>query len=299
MFKKKNLIGLVIVVVIIGCISWRYQYIQAKKNIERAEASKKLLDTFSQASLEVKKAKERQAKQGENREKRIKDGTAIVERIVNYYPNGHKSEEYTLVDGKKEGPYFSWYESGNKRHEWNYKNGWAYGLQISFYDNETNSKKSEETYAPNAIDNHYSWYDDGSLECHKFFSEKRIDRENWRICLYKDGKKESEVRYNEKTKMVDFIQWYKSGQMKSIYSKGYSSEKKAIVSIVKTWHENGQLKSSRTSMNNELDGLLQEWDENGVLIINEHWVNGYLDGKNTDPKYIRKEYRNNYRYYLK
>ncbi len=60
----------------------------------------------------------------------IENGT---KKIVNYFPNGKKSMEFTLKNGDFEGDYIRYYESGQIQRKSTYKNGDDTGMHITYY----------------------------------------------------------------------------------------------------------------------------------------------------------------------
>ncbi len=60
---------------------------------------------------------------------------AQVENINIKYSNGKTSETGTLVDGKKNGPFISYFENGNVKNAYNYVFGKRHGVQKEYYNN--------------------------------------------------------------------------------------------------------------------------------------------------------------------
>ncbi|MBB77379.1 MAG: hypothetical protein CL844_00065 [Crocinitomicaceae bacterium] len=58
-----------------------------------------------------------------------------TEEIKTYYENGQLNEEFTLVDGWKEGIYKSYYENGQLYSKGKYRDGIKIGLWKIYFDN--------------------------------------------------------------------------------------------------------------------------------------------------------------------
>lgn len=295
---KKGLIGLVVIAVLGGGIGLFYQSYQLKQEQLLQEAEKRTEKTFMSIGAQIEQAQQRDEEKRKLRESRIAAGTAIVEEVVKYHPNGQMYEKYVLIDNKEEGPYLRWYKSGQKSDEWNFKYGRSDGVQRGFHDNLESTLASEEFFDNGReVGDHYSWHEDGSLRCHRFFtadtpiSAEIMEKKNWKKCWYENGQIDTDEHYNPDTNLLDYKEWYRNGQLKTFASEGYSIEKKKMILSTKGWYENGQPKQDFNYVSGNFDGWNRQWKENGELITNEYWVDGQIDRDKTDPKYIREEYK--------
>ncbi len=58
-----------------------------------------------------------------------------VGKSIEYYPTGEKKEEYTYLNGKREGAFTGWYQSGKKSIEGSFINNKKNGIWIWYDEN--------------------------------------------------------------------------------------------------------------------------------------------------------------------
>lgn len=97
----------------------------------------------------------------------MRDGIAYLARstepltadVVRWYENGQLLEQYTMIDGKKEGLSRWWWENGQLATEDNYANGKKEGLSRSWY-----------------YESGDSWYESGQLVYEEnYVNGKKVD----------------------------------------------------------------------------------------------------------------------------
>ncbi|MEM5804155.1 MAG: F-box protein [Candidatus Aenigmatarchaeota archaeon] len=71
-------------------------------------------------------------------------------KFTEWYENGNKEKEGTVVFGCLEGRFVRWYSNGNKKELLHYKNGKIHGKKVSWYHN---GQKKMEGYFKNGLKN--------------------------------------------------------------------------------------------------------------------------------------------------
>lgn len=243
---KKGLIGLAIIA-LAGSGYWYYDDYQKKEKArlikERDEQIARDLQRMKENSIkEAIAEKERKKKKFEEekaRQKRIAEGNPIIEEIVTYYPRTkQKKEQYTLVEGKKEGKGITWYENGQIKESMNYKNGELDGLCVDYYFNKRretnylqgrkhgvfirwnadNKKEVEENYDNGRLEGaRYEWRDDGVTVHSAYKNNKLLKSESY----YPSGEKRSLEIYVPEQDIVQSIFWYEDG---TISFEGYKKQ---------------------------------------------------------------------------
>ncbi|MDD1782566.1 hypothetical protein LRP49_15445 [Enterovibrio sp. ZSDZ35] len=171
-----------------------------------------------------------------------------------FYSNGHLSEQFEMLDGKKtgeslqyrgngsvmtlttwlddemHGPTFNYFENANINYEMNFQHGKRHGKYKAYYYG--GQLKSEGQSAFNKYEGVFLRYDEAG---------NKIEQEN-----YRNGEKHGETL---------------------------------------TWHANGQLSSKQHFANGELNGVSSEYDESG----NTTQIVSYVNGKNVGEQRVFHE----------
>lgn len=161
MMKKKLLIAMS--VLMLGAVSYwgyhqyqRYEAERVRQLIKERDAQirRDLIRMQEDAIRQVEEARKRQAQEAEEeqaRQARIASGNPIIEEVITYYPDStQKKEQYTLVEGKKEGRFRSWYPSGQLNIEEYYKNDVLHGEGIFW--RESGVMLSKDNYVNGKLD---------------------------------------------------------------------------------------------------------------------------------------------------
>jgi len=164
------------------------------------------------------------------------------------YPNGQLKSEGTIVSGKKEGIWTTWYESGQKESEETYKNGIQNGISLSWYINGTKE--------------HEGIYDFG--------------RKNGKwISYHENGQIDSSGYYINGLKDGQWTSWHKNQQKKS---DGYYKEGKKDGSW-HTWFENGRIEFNGNYKDDYIDGnATLYYSADGTEVYQGDWKMGKRDG---------------------
>lgn len=298
---KKGLIGLIIIA-LAGGSYWYYDDYQKKEKVrlikERDEEivrmiEKKMADNIQKA----KERKERELQEAEEekaRQKRIAEGNPIIEEIITYYPDSdQKKEQYTLVEGKKEGVEIQWRENGQKKLEANYKNGKLHGkywddilyITEGYYEDGKEHgifqkwsvfKDRERKGQPKKLFEKV-FFQSGNIEGEAFVYDPN---KNYKYLFENDVIKRVDATFLTGEKALEILphptkshhwsvtEWYKNGQVSHegflVLASFRKIDNKTDNNIF--YRKNGtkflELEISHDSNN----GLCRRWDENGKLI---------------------------------
>jgi uncharacterized protein len=182
---------------------------------------------------------------------RYEDGKYIVtqEQSIELYPNGLKKFEGTLISGKKEGIWNSWYEEGQPKCEEMFKDGIHIGPYVS-------------------------WFEYGKKELEGNYLNGK--KEGLWISWYERGQKKSEENYKDGLKNGLTVSWFVNGQKESEGS--YRNDKKE--GRWDSWFSNGQKEFEGSYLNDLMDGYgIYYYNFNGDECYKGQWRLGTRNGK--------------------
>jgi len=175
--------------------------------------------------------------------------------FTTWYENGQKESEGTYKGGEKDGFFDTWYENGQKESEGTYKNGKEDGLSTGWYENGQKKSKTitADRLSAGRVVKSTTWYENGQ----KKSEATTIDGERVGLSAswYEKGQKKSEGTYKDGKLVGLSFSWYESGKKES---EGTGTEENGL-STYTSWYENGQKKSETT------------YDKDGYMITETYW----------------------------
>ncbi len=157
-----------------------------------------------------------------------------IKKVVTKWDNGKKHEDYTLVNGKKNGGYISWHESGNMAAKGSYQYGKQEGIWTNWYDRDDGRKQFEGAYVDGIVEGKWIyWHANGR---------------KYREGVYKNGMWHGE-----------FVEWHASGNMADKGSHKYNKREGTWTN----WYDNERKQSEGAYLNGKLEGKWIYWDEDG------------------------------------
>lgn len=245
---KKGLIGLFIVVVIGGGYLGysQYQNYQQKEQARLIkERNEYVAKRYKEIHEDVAKSREDEKQFYEERRKRIEAGVAKIELIEGTEKTGERYQ-YTLVDGKREGEYLSWYKNGRKETKTIYKDNQRNGESLRYYNNKENQLQNKHFYLNDQLEGEqFSWYENGKLASEVFRTQENL-KLNTDIDWYESGAKKRESKFYEDKNRFVTKNWYENGNLKWEYEENQQSETDGLVT---RWYESGQMKSQQEYKN--------------------------------------------------
>lgn len=213
-----------------------------------------------------------------------KDGPVKI-----YYPNGQVSSEGTIIDGKPDGYWISYYVTGVKKSEgkrtkfmldstWvfynqsgelieeiNYQLGVRSGYALKYsYDNpERPGMKtliSKELYINDKKEgNSYYYYNTGELK---------------ESVYYSNGRKQGSAREFDKDSTIITVLQYNNNYLVSRERINRTDSEGNRQGTFKEFYEDGSLKKEENYLDNELHGYFREFDETGELLLAMRYERG-------------------------
>lgn len=205
------------------------------------------------------------------------------EYTVYKYDNGRISSEGTMVDGKPEGYWKTYFPSGNIQSEGNRKNFELDSTWI-FY-NDSQEKVSEITYKRGKKNGVQITYRDGVPYEKTFYAnDKRTDEV---LNYYPTGELRSRIPIEEGKEHGDGFEYSRDGRIITLlgYKEGnlrkadkvnrYDNEGKKRGPWI-GFHPNGVLASEGYYMNDKKNGIFKTFDKKGDLLTLEKYRDGEL-----------------------
>ena len=159
---------------------------------------------------------------------------------------GQYMSKVSLINGRFDGLFVSWWGNGSKLEEKNYKDG--------------------------KLDGKWTWkWNDGREMFERNYIDGNLDTETT-FSYYDNGQIETESNYKDTHLGGGQTVWYENGQIKLQYNA-------TGLGKVTGWYENGQVKSEGTLKDGKLDGKETSWYENGQMRGESNYKGGKKDGK--------------------
>jgi antitoxin component YwqK of YwqJK toxin-antitoxin module len=199
-------------------------------------------------------------------------------KISKWYPDYKPEFEENYSYGSKNGRQVYYYPNGKRKSEQNYSMSAQDGIQTYWY--ETGAKEKEESYTMGCLVRSSEWYPDGTehytlnyVNCRKpdgEFSFKTKEGKNYQVIIH-DG-------FINKETMPDkhYFLYYSNEQKKE---EGTLNDNGQVDGVVRTWYENGNLKSEGVRLNGMLEGKFTEWKEDGKLSCVSEYRDDKLEGE--------------------
>lgn len=220
-----------------------------------------------------------------------------------FIKNDQLQNEYTYVNGVKNGPSKWFYETGELSCEANYLNDKREGKVSWYYMN--GKVKQEATLVNGLFHGKCTWYyDNGAMETQVNYSDDLKDgKQEW---FFKSGSLSSEVNY-VKDKKEGIQKWYEektsklisegvyvNGELNGIYKTYYTggglqSEVNCISGksegLYKMYYESGKIKQEINYKNDKWDGAFLTYWENGQIKRSDKYENGtFIKGNTFDEQ---------------
>ncbi len=209
---------------------------------------------------------------------------------VFYYPNGVKSSEGYMKDGKPTGYWITYYPTGKKKSEGNRKNFLLDSVWI-FYDEWGDTTAKISYYLDKKNGWYYEYYTrmDSAKKNTVKYKVLYVDdkRQGTGYFYYPDGKLWKKVPYKDNYEHGKAFEYSPDGRLITIttYSYGNPVEMQAVNRYDKNgkrtglWlelYDNGQVKWEATYKNGLIDGYYKEYSRFGSLRKLERYKNGKL-----------------------
>jgi len=194
--------------------------------------------------------------------------------VVTWHPNGKKSLEAHLKDGKKNGPEIHWHPNGKLDSQKTYIANRRHGLEENWYDDGRPKAVVNYSYGRRHGASTW-WHANGQMEGKQNYIDGRMQGvETW---WHANG------QVSSKTTMVDgmpegiLTKWHANGKKK--FEVTYKAGRKD--GLAKSWHESGELESEINFLNGQCDGLAVRWYANGQKELEQRLDNGKRVGLQT------------------
>jgi hypothetical protein len=128
-----------------------------------------------------------------------------MEKHIEYYENGQKSDEYNRLGGRLHGKYERWYDNGQKMMEMFFIHGKAKGKYERWY--KSGKKECEFTWFEDKFHGKYEgWDQQGKL----IFSEDYVFsyRKKFLLIILRTLRKAKWIRLAKMTKTKAFNEWW-------------------------------------------------------------------------------------------
>ncbi len=202
---------------------------------------------------------------------------------VFYYPEGSKSSEGTLKDGKPDGYWKTYFPSGVLKSEGNRKNFLLDSVWI-FY-NDKAQKTEMINYLYGKKNGYYSKFENDTLLSKEMYLNDI--QQGMSYYYYKSGKVYQEINYKDGSRQGDAKEYSEDGTLIAIYEYRYGNivDRERLNrldddgkknGIWKEFYSNGNVKSEVTYEHGVIDGYLKEYEENGKIIKSERYLKGEL-----------------------
>ena len=180
-----------------------------------------------------------------------------------FYPNGLKSSEGNLVDGKPNGYWFTYHENGKKRSEGNRKNFELDSLWV-FY-NEEEKLQSTIEYHHGKKNGCKRVYNDSVMLYKEYFKDDV--KEGWSYTYYPNGKLQNES-------------FFVKGKQQGL-SYTYSSNSDTLITEIDIFKQGVLVKNEKINLFNtsgQKEGIWKWFYNNKVLKAEGFYNNGALHG---------------------
>ena len=208
---------------------------------------------------------------------------------VFYYPNGVKSSEGYMKDGKPDGYWINYYPDGKKKSEGNRRNFLLDSVWI-FYDEHGDTTKKITYYLGKKNGWYYTYYtslDSGYIANTVkskvlYVDDKRQgpgyfyypDGKLWRVVQYKDNYIHGQVfEYAPDGRLITIITYRYGNPIESMAINRFDSLGRRN-GLWREYYPNGQLKWEATYSHGKLDGYYKEYSQYGALVKYLRYRNG-------------------------
>ena len=225
----------------------------------------------------------------------LKNGTG---KLIIYDPlSDSKFDEINYLNGRKNGNYLIYYSSGEVSQKGAYVNDKLQGSFTKYYKN--GKVKEKCVFYDGAVEGEYiAYFRSGKPQLTEQWKNKQIQHSvEYDVKGFKI--KEKKYQQDKDTSQLETIYIYgndgrltsdgqfKNGLKYGTYSYYYGDGKPKSAEIwkndtllrEKTWHENGNLKSTSVFRENELDSIYTEYYKDGKLRLVQQYKNGKKEGK--------------------
>jgi len=189
--------------------------------------------------------------------------------VIDYHPNGKKSYEYTVKNGKPEGKVTEWHANGNPKTESMLKDGVLVGTMTGWYEN--GKKEYEMPLEAGEIHGQgKEYYPGGQVKSHTPYAKG--EREGRETGFDESGVKLWEAEWKANRLDGEFVEFYPTGakRMRKPYVKGVNKGK------VVGWHINGEKASEGEWNGDKPVGTHFEWFANKELRSQRTYSGGLI-----------------------
>lgn len=210
---------------------------------------------------------------------------------VFYYPNGVKSSEGYMKDGKPDGYWVNYYPNGKKKSEGNRRN-FLLDSSWVFYDAQGDTTKKITYYLGKKNGWYYTYYtrlDTGYVGNNVKSKVLYVDdkRQGPAYFYYPDGKLWRKAQYKDNYIHGQVFEYAPDGRLITIYTYRYGNPVESTSinrfdslgrrqGIWREYYPNGQLKWEATYSHGKLDGYYKQYSEYGTLVKYQRYRNGQL-----------------------
>ena len=228
---------------------------------------------------------------------------------VFYYPNGVKSSEGYMRDGKPDGYWINYYPDGKKKSEGNRRNFLLDSTWI-FYDEHGDTTKKITYYLGKKNGWYYTYYTrlDSGYKANTIKSKVLyVDgkREGPGYFYFPDGKLWRQVQYRNNYIHGQVFEYAPDGRLITIITYRYGNPIESIAinrydslgrrqGLWREYYSNGQLKWEATYSHGKLDGYYKEYSEYGALVKYLRYRQGQLIKESAG--HVKEEEKGNLRF---
>ncbi len=217
---------------------------------------------------------------------------------VFYYPNGVKSSEGYMRDGKPDGYWINYYPTGVKKSEGNRKNYLLDSVWI-FYNEQGDTTKKITYYLGKKNGWYYTYYTrmDGyprnSIHSKILYVDDR--RQGPGYFYYPDGKLQKLINFQNNYPHGQAFEYAPDGRIITVITYRYGNPVEADAinrydslgrkhGLWREYYDNGQIKWEATYSHGKLNGYYKEYNRYGALVKFLRYRNGQLIKEAPDVK---------------
>lgn len=192
--------------------------------------------------------------------------------VTDFHPNGKKSYEYTVKNGKPEGKVTEWHGNGNRKTESTLKDGVLVGTMTGWYENG-NIEYEMPLEAGEIHGQGKEYYPTGKLKSHTpYVKGLREGRETGFVDNQKKQIKKWEADWKAGKMDGEYLEFYPSGKRRSVnmFVKGVNKGRNV------GWHTNGEKAWEGEWNGDKPVGTHFEWFANKALQSQKTYSGGLI-----------------------
>jgi antitoxin component YwqK of YwqJK toxin-antitoxin module len=215
-----------------------------------------------------------------------------------FYPNGQVSSEGYMKNGKPDGFWKSYYVTGIKKSEGKWRNNlldsiWVFYNQVGDTIEKINYNlgKKNGYYYTYKYDNKTDASDPGYIASRELYVNDKRNGESY--YYYENGQVKTTINYIDGMKQGLGIEYSREGEILTLleYRNDYLINREPVnrmdagglkQGVWKEFYDNGQLKTERVYLDDQLNGYYREYDEKGNLRFSLRYENGNVINESSE-----------------